>query len=140
MSMHKPIISIFVRHNIEIAHRLFLTPGKCQNIHGHGMQVKLELTGNTDAKGMLAGMDFHTVKKTFRGYLDDKWDHHLHLNQDDTLTGPNLPGLVIHPGDPTTENIAKWIWEWCYKAFSISGVDLVAVTVDETKVNGASVS
>lgn len=143
----KPIHSINVRHNIEIAHRLSQLPGKCQNIHGHGMQVNLTLTGQVNPAGILGGLDFHAIKKTFRGYLDRNWDHHLHLNQDDPILkwsaptddGP-LPGVVRWPGDPTTENIALWIWTWCVKMYKIDGIDLISIDVDETRVNGAAVT
>lgn len=150
-----------VRHNIEVAHRLLDLRGKCEAIHGHSMWVTLRLHGHLDKAGILEGLDFGSIKKQFRTYLDDKYDHHLLLNEKDPWAGKlvkpyrshwvadgaqstgysvedigHLPGLVTLPGDPTTENIAKWIAQWAVKAFELN----VDVHVQETYVNGAGYS
>ena len=143
--------SIKVRHNIEVAHRLFESPGKCENIHGHSMWVELEIFGVLDSNGMLSGLDFGEVKKRFRGYLDSSYDHHLILNTKDPWSKEvsydgesfqQLPGVVeLLAGDPTTENIAKDIAEWASNTFV--GPELldpyqIKVTVWETAVNAAT--
>jgi 6-pyruvoyltetrahydropterin/6-carboxytetrahydropterin synthase len=143
--------TIFVRHNIEIAHRLTQLPGKCEQIHGHSMWVELHLHGQINAQGILDGRDFGYIKKLFREYLDTHYDHHLLLNEADpfacTLYSPDLPsgqdmqlgtlpGLRCFPGDPTTENIAKWVATWAARTFAAS----VDVRVDETCTNGATYS
>jgi 6-pyruvoyl-tetrahydropterin synthase len=144
-----------VKHNIEVAHRLSLLPGKCENIHGHSMMVTLEFKGGQlDGNGIYEGLNFSDVKKSFRNHLDATYDHRLLLNEQDdfakyVLINPvdgvkweeqpwtSLPGLQVMPGDPTTENIAKWIQEWAHQQF---GYDkMIAVTVWETMVNMASV-
>lgn len=151
--------SISVRHNIEVAHRLYATPGKCEAIHGHSMWVTLTLYGNVNERGMLAGLDFADVKKSFRGYLDSNYDHHLLLNQNDPFAKPvldyneyylgqkqadflqgSLPGLVACTEDPTTENIAKWIGERMQNEFNLmeAGVPSIETEVWETSVNKAS--
>jgi 6-pyruvoyl-tetrahydropterin synthase len=129
--------SITVKHNMEVAHRLFLQPGKCQNIHGHSMQVQLTLYGNVNEEGIFGGVDFSHLKKLFRAYIDGIYDHHLLLNMSDPwaralytiprekfedsaelvdfITTPAaqsfLPGVQAFPGDPTTENLSRWIAE-----------------------------
>lgn len=131
-----------VRHNIEVAHRLSRLPGKCEAIHGHSMWVTLELGGDVDHAGLLAGLDFGAVKRTFRGHLDADYDHRLLLNRDDPLAavtdpaGLNLPGLRRCPGDPSTEHIARWIGWWALDAFPTIRSGLV--TVQETHVNAAT--
>lgn len=155
---------IYVRHNIEIAHRLMeAVPGKCEQIHGHSMLVELFLHGQLDSKGVLDGMDFGNIKKAFREHLDFQYDHHLLLNERDPFTRPfvflpetsiagisdedfrfkmelekewTLPGLVTVPGDPTTENIAKWIAEWACDTFNKK----CDVIIHETNTNGAGYS
>lgn len=138
---------IEVRHNIEVAHRLYNMKGKCEAIHGHSMWVELKLHGIVDSMGTLDGLEFGEVKKLFRGYLDETYDHRLLLNQADpwaTLLGldldgkqlHNLPGLQTVVGDPTTENIARWIAKWAHTVFEKS----VDVTVRETTVNAAGFS
>jgi 6-pyruvoyltetrahydropterin/6-carboxytetrahydropterin synthase len=141
---------ICVTHNIEIAHRLTHLPGKCEQIHGHSMVVTLGLKGRINSKGLLSDLDFGHVKRAFRDHLDTKYDHHLLLNENDPWAGPislpdgtyvsgsrttQLPGLVTFPGDPTTENIAKWIAQWATDAFRKS----VEVYIAETDTNGVTV-
>lgn len=135
-----------IRHNMEVAHRLSLLPGKCQQIHGHSMWVVAEFEGEVDHSGILLGMDFGSVKGVFRNHLDKTYDHHLLLNHDDpllTMLGTNAyedfyPGLAECVADPTTENIAKWIGEWCLDQYSVDGLERVKVEVWETQVNSAT--
>lgn len=116
--------SIIIRHNVEMAHRLSQQPdSKCHNIHGHSWWVEAEIIGKPDKHGMI--LDFATVKKAFRGYLDSTFDHHCCLNwQDDwceatsLASDSNLPGLVTIPCDPTVENMARIWGEWLQEAFT----------------------
>jgi 6-pyruvoyltetrahydropterin/6-carboxytetrahydropterin synthase len=143
---------IEVRHNIEVAHRLYQTPGKCENIHGHSMWVTLKLCGAVDKNGILEGLEFGEVKRKFRSFLDEAFDHHLLLNEEDPWAhglyandinydgAPleksdwrQLPGLMTTPDDPTTENLARWIGEWAEAEFRLD----VNVHVRETHVNAA---
>jgi len=136
--------SLNITHDIQVGHRLSLTPGLCQNIHGHSMEVTLCLFGDTvDENGMLFG-DFRDAKKRFRAHLDKEYDHRLLLNADDPLTKlefglPNYavenyyPGVRLVEGDPTTENIAEWIGEWAWEMFP--NPHTILVSVRETKVN-----
>jgi 6-pyruvoyltetrahydropterin/6-carboxytetrahydropterin synthase len=131
--------TIAVRHNIEVAHRLSQLPGKCENLHGHSMWVNLELGGDVDRRGLLAGLDVGSVKRMFREHLDGAYDHRLLLNRADPLVAGHsvsaLPGLRLTSGDPTTENIARWIGEWAAAAWPTCSV---RVRVDETHVNAAT--
>ncbi|WP_267716743.1 6-pyruvoyl trahydropterin synthase family protein [Streptomyces sp. CoH17] len=143
--------SIEVHHNAEIGHRLSQQEGKCLGIHGHGLQIHLTIWGEIDEKGFLGGLDFTDVKKTFRKYIDTVYDHHLLLNEEDPWASPQvrmysdgdlsnesltLPGLVKVPGDPTIENLARWIGEWAEENFGLNGG--IHVRVDETRTNGAT--
>jgi 6-pyruvoyl-tetrahydropterin synthase len=148
-----------IRHNMEMAHRLLNDNGKCQNIHGHGMQVELVLMVEMGAEGMAlnsAGdkMEFGAMKKSFREYIDSTYDHRLVLNREDPWTGPImqvkregdelsfhedepepifLPGLSLVDGDPTVENLCKWIAERSCNEFRCD----VICRIEETKTNGA---
>lgn len=126
--------TIKVRHNMEMAHRLFETPGKCQQIHGHSWWVELEIAGKVDPHGMI--LEFGEVKKTFRAHLDTTFDHHLLLNQNDILMRDQLPGVRAFSADPTTENIASAIADWARTEFSRKFT--YRITVWETAVNGAT--
>ena len=103
-----------IRHNMEIAHRLSLEPGKCQQIHGHGMQVELVLLAEQGQNGMAVNsanqpMEFGAMKRMFRDHIDGKYDHHLILNEEDPwaqtfnlhdplendpIEGKTLPGIL----------------------------------------------
>jgi len=110
------------------------------------MWVVAELEGRVDNNGILLGMDFGTIKSQFRTALDTEYDHHLLLNENDpllTMLGTNdyesyYPGLVTMPSDPTTENIARWIGEWCQTAYVRNGLHRIRVEVWETQVNSAT--
>lgn len=154
--------TIAVKHNIEVAHRLLLLPGKCENIHGHSMWITLQVEGELNKGGVLAGIEFGDLKKVFRGYLDSEYDHHLLLNQDDpfangigfykrddeagieTFCATELPGLKKCPNDPTTENIANWVANWMDNYFVDQGMSgsIKALTCEvwETSVNNAAVN
>jgi 6-pyruvoyl-tetrahydropterin synthase len=148
-------MSVSIVHNMEVAHRLFTVPGKCQQIHGHGMQVTLGVQAQMD-QGYIcvdgAPVDFGDLKKVFRHYVDTEFDHHLHLNEADPFaqdmivserrqdTDPwalgtqveALPGLKTWPGDPSTENFAVWIYEAMTKQM---GQIVNYVLINETKTN-----
>ena len=139
---------IILRHNIEVAHRLFELPGKCENIHGHSMWVDVSLHGGVNSKGILevddGPLEFGAVKKKVRGYLDENYDHKLLLNQADPWAEPladgneeykPLPGLAVQQGDPTTENLAMWFSETFANMFKTD----CTVKVQETSVNAAEV-
>jgi 6-pyruvoyl-tetrahydropterin synthase len=154
--------TVILNHNMEIAHRLYLQPGKCQRIHGHSMKVTLTLTGIVNDEGTIAGADFADIKRAFRNHLDHNYDHHLLLNRDDPFarrfwleTHPfssdedpvearrealltdaqYLPGLQRMNGDPTTENLAKWIFEEMAAEFMGTGLTVESVHIQETPHN-----
>lgn len=105
----------------EAAHKLpNVPPGhKCGNLHGHSFRLTLELTGVVDAvTGWI--VDFGDVKSVVKP-LYDTLDHH-YLNDIDGLE------------NPTSENIAKWVFLRLKGALP----ELSAVHVQETCTCGAS--
>lgn len=153
---------IQIRHNIEVAHRLYETKGKCEAIHGHSMWIDLRLYGKRiSSTGMLLNIlgepfEFGDVKKIFRTFLDSTFDHRLLLNEKDPWAGTHvvgageqdsdrsllavvgtesLPGLLSVPADPTTEHIGRWIAEWAANVFKTDA----DVLIHETAVNAAGV-
>jgi 6-pyruvoyltetrahydropterin/6-carboxytetrahydropterin synthase len=81
----------------EAAHLLPLLPKshKCRRLHGHSFQVEIVVTGECDAKlGWV--MDYAAITEAFRP-LHQRLDHY-YLNE--------VSGLE----NPTSENIAIWIW------------------------------
>jgi len=82
----------------EAAHLLPRLPKthKCRRLHGHSFKVEIVVAGACDPKlGWL--MDYADIAKAFQP-IWEKLDHR-YLNE--------IPGLE----NPTSENIAAWIWK-----------------------------
>jgi 6-pyruvoyltetrahydropterin/6-carboxytetrahydropterin synthase len=82
----------------EAAHLLPHLPKshKCRRLHGHSFRVEIVVTGECDPKlGWV--MDYADISKAFMPLLQ-KLDH-FYLNE--------VPGLE----NPTSENVAIWIWK-----------------------------
>jgi len=90
-------MDIFKIFTLEAAHRLpNVPPGhKCARLHGHSFRVEVHVSGPVGADTGWV-MDFADLKRAFQP-LYDALDHH-YLNE--------IPGLE----NPTSENIARWIW------------------------------
>ena len=90
---------------------------KCARLHGHSFQVRIVISGNApEPAGWV--MDFADVKASFKP-LHDMLDHH-YLN--------DISGLE----NPTSENIARWIWQHLKPSLSL----LSAVEIRETCTSG----
>jgi 6-pyruvoyltetrahydropterin/6-carboxytetrahydropterin synthase len=92
------MMEIWREFTFEAAHRLPNVPEghKCARLHGHSFRVEVHVRGPLDPTlGWV--MDFAELKAAWRP-LHDTLDHH-YLN--------DVPGLE----NPTSEVLARWIWE-----------------------------
>ncbi|RME95893.1 MAG: 6-carboxytetrahydropterin synthase QueD [Verrucomicrobia bacterium] len=82
----------------EAAHRLPRLPEthKCSRLHGHSFQVEIAVHGECDPEAGWV-MDYADISRAFRP-LWEQLDHR-YLNE--------IPGLE----NPTSENLALWIWQ-----------------------------
>jgi 6-pyruvoyltetrahydropterin/6-carboxytetrahydropterin synthase len=90
-------MDVFKVFTFEAAHLLpNVPPGhKCARLHGHSFRVEVHVSGPLDPHlGWV--MDFADLKAAFRP-LHDQLDHR-YLNE--------IEGLE----NPTSENLARWIW------------------------------
>jgi 6-pyruvoyltetrahydropterin/6-carboxytetrahydropterin synthase len=89
---------VFREYRFEAAHRLPLLPEghKCARLHGHSFVVQLIVRGPLDAdKGWV--VDYYDIDTAWAP-CDAQLDHR-YLNEIDGLE------------NPTSEAIARWIWE-----------------------------
>ncbi|HEY4380921.1 MAG TPA: 6-carboxytetrahydropterin synthase QueD [Acidobacteriaceae bacterium] len=113
-------MEIFREFTFEAAHRLPNVPEghKCSRLHGHSFRVEIHVSGAVDPRTGWV-MDFAEVKAAFQP-LYRQLDHY-YLN--------DIPGLE----NPTSEVIARWIWERLQPALP----GLSRVVVRETCTTGA---
>jgi 6-pyruvoyltetrahydropterin/6-carboxytetrahydropterin synthase len=90
-------VEIFKIFGFESAHFLpnVSEEHKCRRMHGHSFRVEVHIAGAVNEETGWV-MDFAEVKEHFRP-LEEQLDHRL-LN--------DIEGLE----NPTSENLARWIW------------------------------
>ena len=90
-------MDIFKVFQIEAAHRLPNVPAghKCARMHGHSFRIEVHVSGEPHAESGWI-MDFADLKSAFAPIFAEI-DHHC-LN--------DVAGLE----NPTSENLATWIW------------------------------
>ena len=112
-------MEILKEFTIEAAHRLPNVPAghKCGRLHGHSFRIQIHVCGPVDpAMGWV--IDFAEIKSAFKP-VEEAIDHRF-LN--------DVPGLE----NPTSENLARWIWEQLSPALPL----LSKVVVRETCTTG----
>lgn len=103
------------------AHNLRGYRGRCEQLHGHNWRIEVKVLGeNLNSSGML--MDFRQIESRLNKVLD-KLDHG-YLNRHSYFKRLN----------PTSENIAKYIYENLKKRI----LGLKSVTVWESRDCSAS--
>lgn len=79
-------MEVQLKHHFDAAHRLPQLAGgnsKCASLHGHTWNVTLGITGPLQEDGTV--VEFGTVKRAFRAFVDDHFDHGTLIGADDPL-------------------------------------------------------
>jgi 6-pyruvoyltetrahydropterin/6-carboxytetrahydropterin synthase len=112
-------MDVFKAFTIEAAHLLpNVSPNhKCGRLHGHSFHIEIHLRGSVEPDTGWV-MDFADIKAAF----EPLYEHldHRYLNEVEGLS------------NPTSENLARWIWERLRPALSA----LSKVVVQETCTSG----
>lgn len=116
---------LIVREEFAAAHQLRNYQGDCERLHGHNFKVELTVRAETlDDRGL--AMDFKDLKAALRKVLDSL--DHTFLNQQEPFTREN----------PTSENLARFIYHAVKGMMDVPGVQVHQVTVWESDTAAAS--
>ncbi len=107
------------------AHQLRGYKGKCEKLHGHNWKVQVSVTAERLNEIDLA-IDFNELKKIANEVVSPL--DHAFLNDVFPFTEKN----------PSSENIAKWIYESMKKKINDDNVHISVVTVWESETASAS--
>lgn len=143
-------MSITVMRKVQFCagHRLLGHEGKCANLHGHNYLIEFYVTGNEiDELGRV--VDFGEIKRLFKGWIDDHWDHGFIVWDEDENALNALeqvrPNKIYRlPYNPTAENMARYLLNEIGPQLisTIKGYDLrlTKVIVWETENSSAEVT
>jgi len=107
------------------SHQLREYSGRCERLHGHNWRVRVHLAADElDPAGMV--IDFHELDRLLAAVLDPY--EHVHLND-------------VPPFDrinPSSENLARYLFERLGAAINDGGVRVSRVSVWESDTSCAS--
>ncbi len=114
-----------IETNFSAAHQLRGYKGKCEELHGHNWKVQVHVNAERLNEIDIA-IDFHELKN-FTNEIISQLDHKF-LNEVFPFTERN----------PSSENIARWIYESLKKKINDGNVRVSAVTVWESETASAT--
>jgi len=119
------MFELMVETHFSAAHQLRGYKGECEKLHGHNWKVQVYVIAERLNEIDIA-IDFHAIKQItdeFISLLD-----HSFLNDIFPFTEKN----------PSSENIAKWIYDSLRKKLNDDNIHLSAVTVWESETTSAT--
>jgi len=108
-----------IQTSFAAAHNLLHYQGDCENLHGHNWKVEVTVQAEALDKSGL-GIDFKILKKETKKLLETL--DHKYLN--------NLP--AFKDVSPSSENIARFLFEELEKSLAVFQVDIETVRVWES--------
>jgi 6-pyruvoyltetrahydropterin/6-carboxytetrahydropterin synthase len=119
------MFDIMIEEQFSAAHQLRGYKGKCEDLHGHNWRVQVTVSSDTlNDIGM--AIDFHELK-ALSGEVISSLDH-VFLNDVFPFTEIN----------PSSENIARWIYESIKKKLKKKGCNISSVTGWENDTSSAT--
>lgn len=116
---------LMVETQFSAAHQLRGYKGKCENLHGHNWRVQVVVSAERlNEIGLVR--DFQELKETVNELLSTL-DHSV-LNEVFPFTEIN----------PSSENIAKWLYDSIKKKLSNDNISVVSVSVWEAETASAT--
>ena len=112
------MFELMVETTFAAAHQLRGYKGKCERVHGHNWKVQVHVIAER-LNDIDIAMDFHDLKNILNEVIEPL----------DLLFKRYLP---IHGKNPSSENMAKWIYDSLNKKLSDEQVQVSAVTVWES--------
>src|SRR5579864_2520936 len=116
---------IMIEERFSAAHQLRDKDGKSESLHGHNWKVQAEVVAKTvDETGLV--LDFRKLKGVLQRIVAPF--EHVHLNEVEPFNQQN----------PSSENIARWIYDRLAEAFPGKSVRVARVVVWESEDAGAA--
>ncbi len=119
------MFELMVETHFAAAHQLRCYKGRCEKLHGHNWKVQVYVLAEKLNEIDLA-IDFHELKEMTEEVIAPL--DHSFLNDIFPFTEKN----------PSSENIAKWIYDSLKKRFNDENVNLAAVSVWESESASAT--
>jgi len=116
---------LMIETTFSSAHQLRGYMDKCENLHGHNWKVQVHIAAERLNEIGIA-VDFHELKR-LTNEVTSSLDHAF-LNNVFPFTEIN----------PSSENIAKWIYDSLKKKINTDYVNLTAVTIWESETASAT--
>lgn len=126
MNTKQPIWRLRVREDFSSAHALRHYQGKCENIHGHNFSVEVCVEGDKLAPDTEMLLDFKIIKQELKAVLSLL--DHKNLNDTPPFDAQN----------PSSENLARFIYQEMARRLAPHGVRMHEVTVSEKAAQAAS--
>ncbi|MFN3479100.1 MAG: 6-carboxytetrahydropterin synthase QueD [Thermodesulfovibrionales bacterium] len=116
---------LMIETSFSAAHQLRGYRGKCEQLHGHNWKVQVHVTAEKLNQIDIA-IDFHELKRLTNEIISPL--DHTFLNDIFPFTEKN----------PSSENIAKWIYDCLKKKINDENIEVSAVTVWESDTASAT--
>jgi 6-pyruvoyltetrahydropterin/6-carboxytetrahydropterin synthase len=119
------MFELMIETQFSAAHQLRCYKGKCEKLHGHNWKIQVYILSER-LNDIDIAIDFHELKKLTIEIIAPL--DHSFLNDIFPFTEKN----------PSSENIAKWIYDSLKKRLGGDDIDLSAVTVWESETASAT--